>query len=246
MVKSRSARGNLLTKYEVKAVSLKQKGHSTLGGRKVWFDPDVLRLNYDGQGTYLGEFKDDDRILVITRSGNYYLNTFDLTAHFDDDIRVIERFDPDKVWTLVFWNAELNFYYAKRFTLDAQLKPQNFLGDNAESRIELLSDRNDPVVLVKYEEEWREPMTLNMTDFIAVKSPRAKGKRLTTLPVTAIEDITPEPVEELEPSETPEGSDNSENTDNSASPTPSHVPLTISSDLPEDSKPVDGNQLSLF
>ena len=101
-------------------------------------------------------------------------------------------------------------------------------------------------MLVKYEEEWREPMTLNMTDFIAVKSPRAKGKRLTTLPVTAIEDITPEPVEEPEssvPLENPEGS---ENTKTSEPPTPSHVPLTISSDLPEDSKPVDGNQLSLF
>ena len=254
MVKSRTARGNLLTKYEVKSISLKQKGHSTLGGRKVWFDPDVLRLNYDGQGRYLDEFKDDDRILVVTNSGNYYLTTFDLTAHFDDDIRVIEKFDAEKVWTLVFWNAEQGFYYGKRFTMDAQMKAQNFLGDNEESRIVLLSDRSEPVFSVRYEEEWREPATLEMTDFIAVKSPRAKGKRLTTLPVTAIEDITPEPEEEPEKSDDSDNTeqsysiDNTDTQDNSENTTPSapHVPLTISSDMPEDSKPVDDSQLSLF
>nr|MCR4664625.1 DNA gyrase/topoisomerase IV subunit A [Paludibacteraceae bacterium] len=254
MVKSRAARGNLLTKYEVKSISLKQKGHSTLGGRKVWFDPDVLRLNYDGQGRYLDEFKDDDRILVVTNSGNYYLTTFDLTAHFDDDIRVIEKFDAEKVWTLVFWNAEQGFYYGKRFTMDAQMKAQNFLGDNEESRIVLLSDRSEPVFSVRYEEEWREPATLEMTDFIAVKSPRAKGKRLTTLPVTAIEDITPEQEEEPEKSEDSDNTeqsysiDNTDTQDNSENTTPPapHVPLTISSDMPEDSKPVDGSQLSLF
>ena len=240
MVKSRTARGNVLTKYEVKTIQLKQRGHSTLGGRKVWFDPDVLRLNYDGQGTYLGEFKDEDRVLVITKTGNYYLTTFELTAHFENDIRVIERFDPDKEWSLVFWNAELGYYYAKRFTLDAQAKAQNFIGEQADSRIVLLTDRQNAVFEVRYEESWREPLTINMTDFISVKSPKAKGKRLTTLAVASITDITPEPEPEPELA-TEQDQEKEQDEPKEVKPL---VPLTINSDFPEDSKPVD--QLSLF
>ncbi|MBR6508885.1 MAG: DNA gyrase/topoisomerase IV subunit A, partial [Paludibacteraceae bacterium] len=98
-VKSRSARGNLLTKYDVKSITLKQKGRSTLGGRKVWFDPDVLRINYDAQGMYLGEFQDDDRVLVIMQNGDYFLNTFEETAHFEQGWLRIEKFDPEKIWS---------------------------------------------------------------------------------------------------------------------------------------------------
>ena len=95
-VKSRTARGNVLTKFEVKSITLKQKGRSTLGGRKVWFDADVLRVNYDEHGIYLGEFNDDDRILVIQKDGTYYTTSFDLTAHFEDNILRIEKLDPEK------------------------------------------------------------------------------------------------------------------------------------------------------
>ena len=263
MVKSRSARGNLLTKYEVKSVTLKQRGHSTLGGRKVWFDPDVLRLNYDGQGTYLGEFKDDDRVLVITHTGNYYLTTFELTAHCDNDIRVIERFDADKVWSLVFWNAELGYYYAKRFALDAQLKAQNFLSDGQDSRIVLLTDHPQPVVKVLYEDTWREAATIELTEFFSPKSPKAKGKRLTTLAVTTIEDVSPEIAEETPEDIVEEATEEAVETKHeepAVEPTTETaieplVPLTIQSDFPEDSKPVDtppspkqdeDNQLSLF
>ncbi|MBR1923172.1 MAG: DNA gyrase/topoisomerase IV subunit A [Paludibacteraceae bacterium] len=242
-VKSRTARGNMLTKYDVKSITLKQKGHSTLGGRKVWFDPDVLRLNYDGQGNYLGEFKDEDRILVITQQGNYYLSSFDLTAHFDNDIRVIEKFDADKVWSLVFWNAELGYYYVKRFALDAQAKPQNFLGEHPDNRIVLLTDRSEPTVQVRFEDEWREALNIELVDFIAAKSPKAKGKRLTTLPVTAIEDITPEPPEQEQEAEQEA---EQENVSEVGMESRSQVPLTIQSEFPEDSMPVDGDQLSLF
>ena len=195
-VKSRSARGNVLTKYEVKSITLKQKGHSTLGGRKVWFDPDVLRINYDAQGNYLGEFWDEDRILVITTAGEYYLTTFDLTAHFDRNILRIEKFDPDKVWSLALWNADQKYYYAKRFSLadDAGFKPQSMVGDNKDSHIVLLSDREEATFRVRFADETREPMDVVMADFIDAKSPKAKGKRLTTLEVAKIEDITPEPV----------------------------------------------------
>lgn len=197
-VKSRTARGNVLTKFEVKSITLKQKGHSTLGGRKVWFDPDVLRINYDGQGNYLGEFWDEDRILVITTTGDYYLTTFDLTAHFDQNILRIEKFNAEKVWTLALWNADLGYYYAKRFTFDATLKSQNMLGENKESRIVLLTDREEPVFRLVFSDEAREPQEIAMAEFVDEKSPKAKGKRLSTLEISRIEDITPEPEPEAE------------------------------------------------
>lgn len=198
-VKSRSSRGNLLTKFEVQKITLKQKGHSTLGGRKVWFDPDILRINYDNQGIYLGEFYDEDKVLVITKTGDYYLTNFEVTAHFEDNILRIEKFDAEKVWTLAMWNAELGYFYGKRFVLDAQLKLQNFLSESAESRIEALTDLPDAVFRVVYADEAREATEVVMTDFIDVKSPKAKGKRFTTLEVSRIEDITPMP--EPEPDE---------------------------------------------
>ena len=200
-VKSRTARGNVLTKFEVKSITLKQKGHSTLGGRKVWFDPDVLRINYDGQGNYLGEFWDEDRILVITTTGDYYLTTFDLTAHFDQNILRIEKFDAEKVWTLALWNADLGYYYAKRFAFDATMKQQNMLGENKESRIVLLTDREEPIFRLVFSDESREAQEIAMAEFIDEKSPKAKGKRLSTLEISRIEDITPEPEPESEPEE---------------------------------------------
>ncbi len=204
-VKGRASRGNLLTKFEVKSITLKQKGVSTLGGLQVWFDPDVLRINYDSQGTYLGEFHSDDSILVITKGGEYYLSTFELTAHFEDNILRIEKYDPEKTWSLVLWDADQKYYYAKRFPMDATQKPQNFLGDNPASRMVLLSDRNEATFLVTLQDENKEPLTISMEEFIAVKSAKAKGKRLTTFEVKEITDITPAPpVVEVPAEETPE------------------------------------------
>ena len=246
-IKSRTARGNVLTKYEVKSITLKQKGHSTLGGRKVWFDPDVLRLNYDGQGHYLGEFVEEDRILVITNNGGYYLTNFDLTAHFDQNIWRIEKFDSDKVWSLAMWNADLGYYYGKRFQFDAQAKLQNMLGENAESKMIVLSDREEAQLRITFTDETKPEMEVLMSEFIDVKSPKAKGKRFSTWEIAKIEDITPEPevVEELT---------NEEEEDGEATATPEaveeslpvvDVPFTITNEVPEDSKPVD-EQLTLF
>lgn len=251
-VKSRSARGNVLTKYEVKSVTLKQKGHSTLGGRKVWFDPDVLRINYDAQGNYLGEFWDEDRIIVITTAGEYYLTTFDLTAHFDQNILRIEKFDPDKIWSLALWNADQKYYYAKRFSLadDANFKPQSMLGDNKDSRIVLLSDREEATFRVLFADETRELMDVVMADFIDAKSPKAKGKRLTTLEVAKIEDITPEPVEEPV-DETPAGDEPAEEKPESTTTEIEGVPFTITNEQPDNTPPThkdpsEDDQLSLF
>ena len=199
-VKSRTARGNVLTKNDVKTITLKQKGHSTLGGRKVWFDADVLRVNYDEHGTYLGEFWDEDRILVITKEGEYYTTSFDLTAHFEDNIYIIEKWNPDKVWSLIQWNGEQNYYYGKRFRLeDANAKVQSLIGDDKSSRMTLLSDRSEALFKITFADDKKEPLELLMADFIDEKSPKAKGKRISTLEITKIEDITPEPEPEPEP-----------------------------------------------
>ena len=244
-IKSRAARGNVLTKYDVKSITLKQKGHSTLGGRKVWFDPDVLRLNYDGQGMYLGEFVEDDRILVITTTGDYYTTSFDLTAHFDQNIWRIEKFDRDKVWSLAMWNADLGYYYGKRFQLDAQAKSQNMLGENTASKMTILTDREEAIFQLIFVDETKATMEVIMSDFIEVKSPKAKGKRFATWEVAKIEDITPEPELEPEEEET-EGENNDTNESEETNTAPVvDVPFTISNEVPEDSKPVD-EQLSLF
>ena len=251
-IKSRTARGNVLTKYEVKAITLKQKGRSTLGGRKVWFDPDILRLNYDGQGIYLGEFVEEDRILVITKNGDYYLTTFELTAHFDQNILRIEKFDSDKVWSLAMWNADLGYYYGKRFQLDAQLKSQNMLGENSDSKIALLSDREEAIFRITFVDETKPEMEVLMAEFIEAKSPKAKGKRFSTLDVAKIEDITPEPEvveeemdEENDDTNSQEGeSENVEDKVQEVQPIVD-VPFTITNEVPEDSKPIE-EQLSLF
>ena len=264
-IKSRTARGNVLTKYDVKSITLKQKGHSTLGGRKVWFDPDVLRLNYDGQGMYLGEFVEDDRILVITTTGDYYTTSFELTAHFDQNIWRIEKFDRDKVWSLAMWNADLGYYYGKRFQLDAQAKSQNMLGENTDSKMTILTDREEATFQLTFVDETKATMEVLMSEFIEVKSAKAKGKRFATWEVANIQDITPEP--EPEPEEEPTDTDASEDndeSDNTSAPaeapaneaptqdkkaTPQalavDVPFTITNEVPEDSKPV-ADQLSLF
>lgn len=240
-IKSRTARGNVLTKYDIKSITLKQKGHSTLGGRKVWFDPDILRLNYDGMGMYLGEFVEEDRILVITNTGDYFLTTFDLTAHFEQNIWRIEKFNRDKVWSLAMWNADLGYFYGKRFQLDAQMKVQNMLGENSDSKMTILTDRSEPIFRISFADETKLPMEVQMTEFIEAKSAKAKGKRFSTLEIVQIEDITPEPEPEEHEEETEISDDNQ-----MAQAVPAvDVPFTISNDVPEDSKPVD-EQLSLF
>ena len=235
-VKSRTARGNVLTKFEVKSITLKQKGHSTLGGRKVWFDPDVLRINYDEHGIYLGEFWDEDRILVINNDGTYYTTSFDLTAHFEDNILRIEKWQPEKIWSLIQWNGELKYYYGKRFKLDdASAKIQSMLGEDGDSRITVLSDRPDATFRILFRDTNREPLDILMEDFIDEKSARAKGKRVSTLDIASIEDITPAPEPEPEPEVSPDETEPEEQ------PEENPTEITKSSDLePSNSPSLEG------
>ena len=117
-IKGKSSMGNILTKNAVQKISLKEKGLSTLGGRKIWFDDAVFRLNVDGRGPFLGEFSADDKILVITKNGFFRIAGFDLSNHFEDNILIIEKFRPGKVYSVIYWDAEQKFYYVKRFTID--------------------------------------------------------------------------------------------------------------------------------
>jgi topoisomerase-4 subunit A len=192
-IKGRQSMGNILTKNDIQKIALKQKGGSTLGGRQVWFDRDVLRLNYDNRGEHLGEFLSDDLILVVSSKGNFYTSGFDLSNHYDKDILVIEKFDSNKVWTVALWDAEQKFYYLKRFQLEASSKPQNFLGDNHDSRLMLMTDVDFPrfEVVMGGNDAYREALVVDGEEFIGVKSYKAKGKRLTTFEVETINELEP-------------------------------------------------------
>ncbi|MDD3079325.1 MAG: DNA gyrase/topoisomerase IV subunit A [Paludibacter sp.] len=192
-IKGRQSMGNILTKNDVHKITLKQKGGSTLGGREVWFDRDVLRLNYDNRGEYLGEFLSEDMILIISSKGDYYCSNFDLSNHYEKDIMVIEKFDADKVWTLALWDADQGFYYLKRFQLETSTKVQTVLGENPESKLMLLTDVDYPRIEVVCggNDAYREPIEIDAADFIGIKSYKAKGKRLTTFEVETINELEP-------------------------------------------------------
>ncbi len=230
LVKGRQSRGNLLTRLDVHKITLKAHGVSTLGGRKVWFDHDVQRLNYDARGEYLGEFQADDLVLVVLQNGLFYTTSFDVNNHYEPTgILRVEKFNPDKVWTAVLFDADQqNYPYVKRFTLErcSQARPQNFLGENPDSRFVLLSGEAYPRLLVTFGggDSFRDPLEVDAEQFIGTKSYKAKGKRLTT--------CTVERIEELEPTRFPEPV---------SEPLPEEVPAPV-----EETDPDEPRQLSLF
>ena len=194
LIKGRAARGNLLTKHSVHRITLKSRGHSTLGGRKVWFDHDVKRLNYEGHGELLGEFYDGDSILVILDNGEYHITDFDLNNHFEDNIKLIEKYDPHKVWTAVLLDADNSGYpYLKRFLMDASKRPQNYLGDNTDNQLLLLTDTPYPNIRVTFggADSVRPPMEIDAEQFVGVKGYKAKGKRIATWQVEKVEELEP-------------------------------------------------------
>ena len=207
-IKGRQSMGNILSKNDVHKIVLKQRGGSTLGGRKVWFDADVLRLNYDERGQYLGEFQSDDLILVVMDNGDFYTTNFDLNNHYEPGIRVIEKFDANKVWSAALYDADQQGYpYLKRFTFEVSAKKLNYLGENKQNELILLSDVVYPRIQVTFggADKFREPLEVDVEEFIGIKSYKAKGKRITTF---AVESIV-----ELEPTRFPEEAEAEEPTD---------------------------------
>ena len=174
----------------------------------MWYDPDVNRLNYDEHGQLLGEFFDEDQILVVLKNGDFYLSNFDLNNHYEENILRIEKYEPDKVWSAVLWDADNQGYpYVKRFVMDAVKRKQNFLGENPASKLILLTDQVYPRILVVYggADEFRGQEEIDIEQFIGVKGFKAKGKRLSTYQTESITEL--EPVrfpEEPEEPETPE------------------------------------------
>lgn len=213
LVKGRQSRGNLLTKLDVHRITLKAHGASTLGGRKVWFDHDVQRLNYDERGQYLGEFHTGDSVLVVLENGDFYTTNFDVNNHYEPTgILLVEKFDEQKVWSAVLFDADQQgFAYVKRFCFEraAQARRQNFLGDNPQSCFVLLSAQVYPRLLVTYggADAFREPMEVDVESYIGVKSFKAKGKRLTTCAIEKIEELEPTRFPDPETPETDEGED---------------------------------------
>lgn len=230
-IKGKESLGNLVTKYKIKNVSLERRGSSTLGGREVWFDRDVLRLNYDGRGESLGVFQGDDKVLVITRDGEFFTSSYSDSNHYEDNILRIEKFDPDKVWTLLLFDNALGYPYLKRFTFEASVRPQRFVGAEEGGDILLLTDEYNPVVTISFKDEERPALSVDADEFIGVKSFKAKGKRLTTYEIAEISsregerpeiveepgDMKAEDTERDTDSDIAEAGDSPENSDNSFS-----------------------------
>jgi len=254
LIKGRGAKGNILTKKPVHRIGLKSHGHSTLGGRKVWYDPDVNRLNYDEHGRLLGEFYDDDQILVILEGGEFYLTNFDVNNHYEPNILRIEKFQPDKVWTCVLFDADNQGYpYIKRFLMEASKRKQNYLGENPASKQIILTDVVYPLIRVNYGgvDEFRGSEDIDAEQFIAVKGFKAKGKRLTTYQIESIEELPPTrfPEEPAPQEDEPEETEDPETPAEDDAPTEAEAPAEAEAPVvPRPSKRKhaddDSNQLS--
>ncbi len=192
-IKGRQSFGNLVTRNPVFRIVLKSHGASTLGGRKVWFDKDVHRLNYDEHGQYLGEFGGNDRVLVILENGSFYTTDFDLNNHYETDILYIGKYNADTIWSAVVFDADnSNYPYLKRFQLDNSNRRHTFLGDNTNSRLGILTCEPYPRIRITYlPETHQKPEEIDVETFIAVKGYKAKGKRITTLGIAGIEEMEP-------------------------------------------------------
>ena len=208
-IKGRASRGNLLTKFPVAKITFKQGGGSTLGGTHIWFDRDILKLNYDRRGEYLGEFFNDDLILAVYRNGEYCTTNFDLTNHYRDDIMIIEKFDAHKIWSAALFDADQGFDYIKRFRFEPTAKPASFVGDNAASELKLIADDAYPLFRIIFggKDKKREPVEIDVEQFVGDKSYKARGKRISNYEVARVERLEPL---RLPPEELPDTADNDE------------------------------------
>lgn len=200
--KGKDALGNLVTKNEIARISLKEKGASTLGGRLVWFDPDVLRLNYEGRGRLLGEFHADEQVLVVTRNGEFYTTSYSETNHYDENILRILKYDSSTVWTAVLLDAsQQDFPYLKRFRFEPTARPQRFVGEDSASQLLLLTDTPYPRLEVKFSgrDQGRPSIEIDAEEFVAVKGFKAKGKRIANMEIGSVEELEPLRVPEIEP-----------------------------------------------
>lgn len=192
-IKGKGSIGNILTKHPVHKISMKEKGESTLGGRKIWYDEEVNRLNAEGYGRFIGEFSNDNKILLMTRSGMYRLASYDLNNHFEDDVLLLEKFKPQKIFSVIYWDAEQEFYYVKRFIIDPVTKLVDFLNENHETKLISVTEVEYPRFEIEFggKNKNKDNEIIEVAEFIGVKSYKAKGKRLSNFYVENINEIEP-------------------------------------------------------
>ncbi|PIP54304.1 MAG: DNA topoisomerase IV [Bacteroidetes bacterium CG23_combo_of_CG06-09_8_20_14_all_32_9] len=217
-IKGRNSFGNIVTKNDIHKIQLKEQGASTLGGIQVSFDEDVKRLNTDGRGKLLGEFIGNNKIITLMQSGCYKIYSYDLENHFEEDLIYIEKYNPNKIFTVIFFDGEQNFYYLKRFQAEENEKFNSFIGDNPESRLVTFNTYKYPCVKVRYggKHKNRSPEKIIVEEFIGVKSYKAHGKRISTFEIAGFEWLQPLKEEEPEHENIP--------------PTTSNVPEIVTSD----------------
>ncbi|MGP1993651.1 DNA gyrase/topoisomerase IV subunit A [Zobellia laminariae] len=206
MIKGRSSKGNIVTKYSVKRIDLKEKGLSTLKPRKLWFDDTVQRLNIDNRGEFLGEFTSEDRLLIVNQSGLVKTVIPELTLHFDEDLVILEKWNPEKPLSIVYWEGEKELFYVKRFLIDHPDKEENVLTDHPKSHVEIISTDYRPMIELvfakKRGQDRKDNLELNLEEFISVKGIGAMGNQLTKDKVLEINMLDPLPYEEPEPQKT--------------------------------------------
>lgn len=205
-IKGRQSQGNLFSRYGIHKIVLKEKGTSTLGGQNIWWDDDIRRLNSDGRGRLLGEFKGDDRLVVWTSKHQYYVTGFDVAQHFPDETIMVERYVADRVYNLCYFDREQGYFYMKRFTLEASDRLQSFLDEDGAADFVCITSAVGAKLRITYKgaQATRPADEISVDDFVGVKSRKAKGKRLTTYDVDALAFIEPEPSEEPEQEPMPE------------------------------------------
>ncbi|MBP6180432.1 DNA gyrase/topoisomerase IV subunit A [Flavobacterium sp.] len=197
-IKGRASKGNLVTKYPIKKIELKEKGISTLLPRKVWFDDTVQRLNVDGRGELLGEFRPSDKILIISQSGKIKVITPELSTHFDEDMVVLEKWVPKKPISAIYYDGEKERYYIKRFLVETENKEESFITEHSNSHLEIVSTDYRPVaelVFTKVKGVQKEAMKVDIESFIAVKGFKALGNQLTTDKLKQVNLLEPLPYE---------------------------------------------------
>ncbi len=193
-IKGRQSQGNLFSRYGIHKIVVKERGASTLGGQNIWYDEDVRKLNTDGRGVLVGEFEGDDRIIVFTSKHQYYITGYDLLQHFPDETVRVEKYVPDRVYSVVYFDREQHYYYLKRFTAERSEKLQTFLDEEGQAELTAMTRCAGSKLRIAYRgaQAARPADEIETDEFVGVKSHRAKGKRLTTFDVKTLTFIEPE------------------------------------------------------
>jgi len=232
-IKGRASRGNTVTKYPIKKIELKEKGISTLRPRKVWFDDTVQRLNVDGRGELLGEFRPNDRLLLINQSGKLKTIIPELTTHFDEDIVIMEKWNPNKPISAIYFDGDKERYFIKRFLVENENKEEIFITEHEKSQLEIVSTDWRPmaeIIYAKVKGVQKDNQTINLEEFIAVKGIKAIGNQLTTDKLKQVNLLEPLPYEEPEPeqSEEIEGTEETDMSDDIQTETGDDGQITLS------------------